>query len=412
MTTVNHRRSVAPRETKAPLVNRLLNGTMYLAALTASWTTVAVGGNNIVDYLLILALGVLIAARFNKTRSIFVSGWMLLPLVASLIITCWAIVVGSADSPDSTMQLRIFLSTAAVAVLLTSLAADGGSRELQRVLRLWSLGIAISAAVAILTSFGILHPSEVFVQKSGSRLSGLTSHPNALAFSLVMGIAPIMYLAGVARSWIRSLGWILAMIVVVWGLVLTGSRAGLIVGLPVLAIAVVLWLRSTRLRVVLVPLTILVGVALAFTIPALLADTRLGQGAEDSDAGRILINEAAMRWFYDSPVFGGGYDVMHGVAVPIMVLSGGGIILAIGYYAFLLRPVPVLLAGRALPIAQMGLLSLLAFLAFGVLNPVWMERITYWPALIAALVILLRGREGIRTNPWSKGDRSHNPVKR
>ncbi len=184
------------------------------------------------------------------------------------------------------------------------------------------------------------------------------------------------------------------------------------VALPVLAIAVVLWLRSTRLRVVLVPLTILVGVALAFTIPALLADTRLGQGAEDSDAGRILINEAAMRWFYDSPVFGGGYDVMHGVAVPIMVLSGGGIILAIGYYAFLLRPVPVLLAGRALPIAQMGLLSLLAFLAFGVLNPVWMERITYWPALIAALVILLRGREGIRTNPWSKGDRSHNPVKR
>jgi hypothetical protein len=156
------------------------------------------------------------------------------------------------------------------------------------------------------------------------------------------------------------------------------------------------------MRIAFLPLTILVGIAVAFFLPPLLADTRLARGAEDSDAGRVLINDAAMQWFYQNPVFGGGYEVMHGVAVPIMVLSGGGLILAIGFYLFLLRPVPVLFSGRSQTIAQMGMLSLAAFLAFGFLNPVWMERITFWPAIIAALVVLGREERVVHVNPWSR----------
>jgi len=361
---------------------------------------VAVAGINVVDYLLVGATVAMVVSRFSSGRAIYVDVWMVLPFAAALLVAAWSVVIAGEASGGSEMLLRILLSTALIAVLITASAADEGEQALGAIIRWWVAGVGVCAAGAIVVEAGLVSFVGVLEQPTGDRLSGLSSHPNSLAFSIVMAIPAATYLAQRATGFWRTSWWLAILGTFVWGLFLTGSRSGLLVGAPLLALAVVLVVRSSRLRIMTVPIVIL-SVVLGFLyLPAVLGDTRLVQGAAQSDSGRILINDSALATFSNNPILGGGFSAQSGVAVPLMVLSAGGLALAVAYYAFVFRALPVLWRSRSERIAQVGILSLAGFLCFGLLNPVFAERATFWPILACALLVLLKSGYTAPANPW------------
>lgn len=371
----------------------MTNALVYMAAFSSSWTAAAFGGFNVVDYLLAAAVASMVASWICRARAIYVSPWMFLPFGAAAVASAYAaIFAGDAVSPMTDL-IRILISTAVVAVLLSSVAQASGRPALRRAIGFWAAGVAVSSLASGAVALRLVSFTGILEQPTGLRLSGLSSHPNSIAFSITMAIPVIIYLATSARSKIAVLWWLGVLASCVWGLVLADSRSGLLVTIPAVAVAIVLAIVHSRVRILSGPILVAAGI-LAYTfIPDAVSETRLVQGSAQSDAGRIVFNDNALTTFLASPIFGGGFGAQAGVAVPLMVLSAGGIVLFIGYYAFVLRPVPDLWRARGDRMAQTGLLSVLVFLGFGLLNPVFAERATFWPALVALFWIAVVQRD-------------------
>lgn len=383
---------------------RLTDAVICLAAFTASWTATAVGGSNVVDYLLAVAVALTVIAWITGQRKIYISGWMLAPVVAAIIVTA-VDVIGSGGGLQGLDLARVFLATTVIAVLLTSMAATSGRPILLHALRWWAAGVAVNALAAIAVSFGLISFYGILYQPTGARGSGLSSHPNSIAFSITLAIPALIYFAFVAKTRVLPrLLWLVATVISVWGLYLSDSRAGWIVAIPTISVALALAVRRSRFRALTFPIVIIGGILAAINIPPLFEGTRLVEGSAQSDSGRTVFNNQAIDIFLDNPIFGGGFDDQIGVAVPLMVISAGGIILALAYYLFILWPLPTLWRERREAVAQVGILSLLVFLAFGLLNPVFVERATLWPILIPALWLLVAADGSSGLNPWRSRD--------
>jgi len=128
---------LAERATRLTLSNRTANGAFYIAGFVSSWNSVTVGGVNIVDVILPLSLLVTLVAWLVARRQIFVEGFMVLPLAATLVITAWDAAVDPTADGDFEMIVRVLFTTTVVAVLITSLASSGGRRALTRALGWW-----------------------------------------------------------------------------------------------------------------------------------------------------------------------------------------------------------------------------------------------------------------------------------
>lgn len=360
----------------------------------------AVAGRNVADWLLPVAFSAMLLAWLVAKRPVFVSGWMLATTIATLIVTAASAFAGSGFNGFE-MLLRVFLTTAAVAIMLTSIAVRSGTEKLLNVLRWWATGIAVNGAFAIAISLNLVSFDGVLEQTSGDRINGLASHPNSLAFSLSLAAPILVYLLASSRRFWGRAWWLACLVATVWGLFLAESRAGLITALPALGVAIFLWVRSSRLRALSIPLLILGAIAAWTYLPQILGSTRLAAGEGDmSNAGRSVINKDALDLFQENPIFGAGFAWQTGVSVPLTILTAGGVVLLIGYAIFALRPVASLWHDRRTLLAATGLLAALSFAVFGLLNPVFMERATYWPIIIPALCgLLLRKPAG--TNPWN-----------
>lgn len=378
----------------------LTNGLIYLSAFTSSWTAVAFGGYNVVDYLLAVTVIATVLARITAGRRVFVDLWMVLPTVAALLVTAYATIIEGDASGEAESLVRVVVSTAVVAILLTSMGAAFGNVALRRTLAWWVAGISVNALASGAVSLGVINFAGILIQPTGYRLSGLSSHPNSIAFSIAMAVPALVYLLTTTRGGGRILWWLANVAACGWGLILSDSRSGLLVSIPAAGIAIILAIADSRLRLMILPLLILGGTAIVFYLPGALAETRLVQGAADSDFGRVIYNDNAFDVFLRNPIFGGGFAEQAGVAVPLMVISAGGVVLLVGYYAFVFRPVPPLWRARSERVAQTGIITIVVFIAFGFLNPVFAERAAFWPAIIAALMVLLPAATGSERSPW------------
>jgi len=378
----------------------LANGMIYLSAFTSSWTAVAFGGYNVVDYLLAATVVATLVVRVTVGRRVFIDLWMVLPSITALIITAYAAIVAGAASGEAESLVRVIVSTAVVAILLTSMGAASGVIPLRRTLAWWAAGVSFNAIASGAVSLGLVNFAGLLVQPTGYRISGLSSHPNSIAFSIAMAVPALVYLLTTTRGSTRVMWWLANIAACGWGLLLSDSRSGLLVSIPALGIALILAIAHSRLRLMILPLLLLGGTAIAVYLPSALAETRLAQGAADSDSGRVLYNDNALEVFFRNPIFGGGFAEQAGVAVPLMVISAGGAILFVGYYAFVLRPLPPLWRARTDRIAQTGLLTIVVFVAFGFLNPVFAERAAFWPAIIAALTVVTGKYSDLTRSPW------------
>lgn len=358
----------------------------------------AVGGFNLVDYFLALSIVAAVASWSFHRRHIYIDGWMMLPALTAILVAANATLVQGAASPGWQDMARVLLSTSALAILLTSLVVGRSRAVLRKVLAWWGCGIAVNSLASVLASLRLIDLSSALGQPTGDRLSGLSSHPNSIAFSISLALPVFVHLLGTARRWVGASWWLACLGVGIWGLMLADSRAGLLVGLLAFALAATFWLLTSRVRLLALPVFIVGALALSALLPGALAETRLAQGSEESDLGRAVFNGDSMTVFLSNPVFGGGFASQAGVAVPLMVLSAGGLVFAVGYYLFVFRPLPVLLTNWSDGFARTGALVLLVFLAYGMLNPVVVERVTFWAPLLAALWVLTP--ETTQRNPW------------
>jgi hypothetical protein len=394
--TAMHQKAIRPG-----LSERLMDVALHMAAFSSSWSAVSLGGFNIVDWFLAATLFCAISARLVQRRPIYLSFWMVAPFVAAFLVEAAALFLARSTDFSGIMVLRVFLATAVIAVLIHSFAISNSRDRLVRLLSWWAAGIAVSAGAAVLVANGRISLAGVLTQATGDRLSGLAAHPNGLAFSLSVAFPVFVYFVRNANSRGSRFLWLVASAISVWALFLSDSRSGLLVGLASFGLSIFVAVGTTRGRIFIIPVLTVAGVLALWKLPDVLAGTRLLEGAPQSDLARTIINTRALDEFIMSPLVGGGFSALGGVAVPLQVISAGGVVFAFGYYLFLLRPLASLWRTRTEAVSTAGLLVILTLLAFGVLNPVILERAAFWPGLIALFYVRATAGALPTAVPWN-----------
>jgi len=361
---------------------------ILLSALTASWTGISLGSLNLVDIALAIATILAVAERMLRLRLLVINFWMLAPtLGAFLIVAVDGFIRDSELSTEWLFFAKMLFGTTIVAVLIWSESIRAGAKIVGRLLAAWTAGVAINAAATILFDAGVSVPSFIIQPTAAWRASGLAFHPNSLAFSLAIG-APVMVMLFLASrsSWKMRAIWLVSLLITLQALLLADSRAGLLVGGGGIFLALFAHVMRSKAKPLAIPLLIFAGVAFAVWVVPALQGTRLAAGAGDlSNVGRNEYNNTAIRVFFDNPWFGAGIESSIGVAVPLQLISAGGLILTISYYIFVFAPLPRLLSTSNNVFSSTGLVVLGAILAFSLLQPGITERATYWPVLLLAV---------------------------
>ncbi|PYY38979.1 O-antigen ligase [Curtobacterium sp. MCPF17_046] len=348
-----------------------------------------------------LILGALLALLSSGSRIALIKAWMVLPALLALVLMARDVIIfgrpinGTIEviqgiSP-SQMLLRITLSTLCVAVLCianTSLGRPG----LQRLVGWWLLGIAISAAYSIGQSAGILAVGDLVQLNGSSRFAGLTSHPNALAQTLVLALPFALLVPGRARFG-SVLARVLGLVLCGVALYQSGSRAGLLVGfVAVLLCGCIAAKRAHALRWVL-PLVLLAFATATIYGPGLIAGTRFASdsGSTASNTARVQALSEGWDAFLTHPLVGAGLGVWVGELAPLVLLvSGGATFLAI-YTVFVFRPISVMLKYRSEFMVTACVISASLVPVLGLLNNGFTERYSFWPALLGYSLALIAG---------------------
>lgn len=190
-----------------------------------------------------------------------------------------------------------------------------GAAVRQRALRAAGLGVCVSAAAAVLQLAGILAPETRPFWRMTNRLAGGAADPNSLG--LLCALVLVLLLARMRRGALGSLGPAAAVLLAA-GLLLSGSRAGLLLLLlGVLGLVAAGGLRSLLRNALLAAagLTLLVGAALLLRGSAGTLGSRIAQSfdpnlpVEYRVSARPALWRAAWRLFGRHPVEGAGMGV-------------------------------------------------------------------------------------------------------
>lgn len=399
-------RTVEARLVATP-AERVLLAVVALAALTSPWNAVRLGGWPVGDLVLVVAVPLIVLrSAVGRPALRLLRWWMLVPsLVCAALLGGHVVLAGGSlqetvafgqGVAPGLFAIRVVLSTACVACCAVFAATVGGRPAATAVLGWWYLGVVISAGVAILQTLGVWSAPVELDQTLGltpgaERQAGLASHPNSLGQSLALAIPVGVALACLARRPHRLLP-VLGLLIVLGGQFTTGSRAGLIVtALAVLIAAMWLLWRSGR-AVLILPVGALLVIAGIFAGPLIVEATRFGAvGSRASDLGRLAALRAGWEHFLASPLFGSGLGVWFGEAVPVILLASGGVVLLAGYLVFLGVPFVGFLREPAAPSALLGAAAVLVTLSFWLLNNGLLERVVFWPMLLAAAMQLATG---------------------
>lgn len=259
------------------------------------------------------------------------------------------------------------------------LARDGGARK---ILTAFLVGAVFAAAVAILDSRTGLNIGPAIFKLTGNwsgvdpvlynligRYPGPTSHPNALAqFTVVaMPIALLWWLKIIKdREWLWSIVLGISLVLLGWGITLTGSVAGLISGLFSLGVVfIVLLLRtfpSERplfysivflfMAILFFSIALFGTSLLRFTDHMIASNDNIYRALTITGPGRINLNLEGLSLILQSPWLGYGMD--QGTAGGV---TGSQLVTSEGVHNTLLR---MWLAG--------GLLSFLGLLIIYIIS--------------------------------------------
>jgi hypothetical protein len=374
----------------------LYTALVSLAALLSPWSGLRLGAFNAADVFLLASLLVGGAWAAVARSRVQLELWIWLPTIAVIPLLGRDVIVLGLDPlappmlgtvgegiPPLIFAARVILSTLVVALCL---ALGWRSRLfLIRVVGWWWFGAVLSAAYAILQASSIAPELDLqqTVGVTSGRYPGLASHPNALAQASTLAlIAPLLFPRKRGRDVVVGVGQVFLLASVV----ISGSRAGLLVGAVVLTLVIIRVVRDRRWWGLALPATPIVLALIVAVGPGLLAQTRLSEseGTAMSNIGRAVSIDSGVSLFVANPLLGSGLGSWVGELAPLIFLASGGIVLLAAYAGFIAGPSLAFLRTGARPIdSYVGLLVLGAILAFGMLNNGIFERYNFWVPLVA-----------------------------
>lgn len=291
----------------------------------------------------------------------------------------------AADTHASLVNLLKLFAASGLLMLIVSAWAPT-AREVQACTAVWVASAAVSAAWAL-----FLPPGH------GRRAAGLADHPTGLALTCVLSLGPALLLmrVGSRAARISAAG---AIFLLLGGILVSGSRAGLLAA----AIEVTLAMVFARRRLfVIATFASVVGVStlldLAPKFTSFSAVNRLlspSSSSSISNAAHQSALDSSLSAIAAHPLTGGGFQNAEGALnVYLQVMASGGAFAIIGFLLVGAAAVRPLLAGRAaITLQDDGFTAAIVGLSVGFLgfliadlfqNPIWERYIWFAPALIA-----------------------------
>jgi hypothetical protein len=316
--------------------------------MTAQWTGVRVGDIAAVEVAMVVAvmvLGVRPLWRFVRNAP-----WLLWLPVFTLVVL--DVIPGGDDSQF------VGVTTALSLVVCWYLIAEGRARSgvpwfSVVELLVWSaLANAVVATVSAMTNGEVAWP---WAPEFVDREVGLTTHPNQLALSCVVGLAFVLFVPTVdhAHGDVPDLRWkrpyVTAVASVLFlGVLVSGSRAGVVVSVGLVVAAVLVrrgvWRRSAPAGareggMIGSRFTALVFAGAVCVVGAVALVGLAGRSEasmEESDGLRRALLDDAAAQALGSPMLGAGSDhLLSAHNVPLQLLAAGGIVLLFAFVPML-----------------------------------------------------------------------------
>jgi hypothetical protein len=289
----------------------------YLGMLTIGQTAFRpLGGFTTSDWLFLGSLcAVLVSAGIRRSKLAF----ELPPLVlvgAVLYVISGLVASIGADLPLLSLSLLGRFAYLILVWFWLGTAVLKTRRELRMAIGLVVVSVALDGVAAILQARGVAPPFVGAV--AGGRMSGLAESVNGLGGAAAIAMAPAFSLAATATGALRRMVWIVAILLLVIAIVLSGSVTGMVAGVAATGVWILVSHKSARTLVIaLAALSLAAGVAqvqggsgLPTPLERLLSTTGQSEGGRYSTvATRMQGYEAA--W----SALGDGGWVGHGVLI-------------------------------------------------------------------------------------------------
>ncbi len=339
----------AARATATSPPDRLAFAATALVTLFIPWDGIRLGGGSLVNAFLVLAFAATLVMVVRQRRQVSLPGWMLLAGAGLLVSALLTIAFPPALRLKQASLMELLQSSgvpyflvkrsdlAALAkweiawlVLPVILMINGSTRERCRLLLdLFALAAAVSAIVALLDVAGLHFLATRPI--ANSRSSGLTIHPNYLAFESALAAPVTLLWIGRGGRW--TVGGLLASGALLGGVYSSGSRAAAVGAVLAVAVTVIFVPRLRRLSGLMLPFAgIAVVTLLAFTNAGtqIMHQVRLDPGDPStlgSNATRSAAAHTALVQFRDRPVEGVGFQVIEDAHnIYLQLLAAGGVI--------------------------------------------------------------------------------------
>jgi O-antigen ligase len=285
-------------------------------------------------FLLAVAIITLPRLAFFGPPSGALPGWF---VACSLLMSVFAVLSSIGVQPDTRTNLIAaaeFLTALVGVPLLISMYATSAER-LALFSNVWIAFAALNALAGVtdflkITAFSLLLTGDT----RSDRFSGLSSHPNHLALVCAMALPVALFYFGNSRRLVARLALAAEVILLLLGVLVSGSRAGIACSAVVIVIQMLFQGRILRSRiVVLAALAVFAGVWVAASSETRSADLLRGlhrlTGEESvgaSDAERIEMYDRAITDFKESPLLGTGMrNVRHAHNIYLQLAQSGGI---------------------------------------------------------------------------------------
>jgi O-antigen ligase len=186
--------------------------------------------------------------------------------------------------------------------------------HIETALRLWTISTAISGAAAIVqvTAGNVIPGTEIV----WGRMTGFSQHVNDLGGATSVAAVPALALSTEAKGALRTLGSFVVLLLIIAGLILSGSVGSLVAA----TVGFVIWVAITPLKLRVMALLFAVSLGIAVTISFQQAmglpsptDRVAKVTAPDDPAGtlwsRLATDQLAWNAIQRDPLVGAGFDV-------------------------------------------------------------------------------------------------------
>jgi len=250
----------------------------------------------------------------------------------------------------------------------------------------WIIGVLINTLTQLLQFLGIAKVNFGtfgFENFSGSRFPGLSSHPNALAISVCLTL-PLCFFPILKFT---KLSKVILTLIFGASILITGSRAGIIVFIAALILIISRSQATGKFRIYLACILVFFSLMIILSgfSDTLLANTRLNSedlSARASNSARVSLLKFGWTSFTEYPVTGAGaalIKVSHNIY--LQILSSFGLIGFFTYCSFILR-----MLSNSARTSYLEKIPLLVFLMFGLLNNSLSDFYLYFPLGFAYVI--------------------------